>query len=96
MRANKTYQIKGGQLFIRKPTETTDAEGKYSYIVCGMIVTNKPLDDEAVHTISVDDFTYGPSVVSEYQVETAEDTGATFKGMGLDAIMQLPIWKLKL
>lgn len=96
MKVNKTYQIKGGQLFVRKPTETTDMEGKYAYLVCGMIITDKPLEDEAVHTISVDAFTYGQSIVSEYQVETAEDLGSEFKGNNFDGIMRQPIWRLKL
>ena len=96
MKVNKKYGIIGGQLFVRKPIDNTDAVGKYSYIVCGMIVADKPLEDEAIHTISVGDFRYDLSTVSEYQVETAEDLGLDFRGKGFDRIMQEPIWRLKL
>lgn len=96
MKVNKKYGIIGGQLFVRKPIKDTDAVGKYSYIVCGMIVTDKPLEDEAIHTISVGDFRYDLSTVSEYLVETAEDLGAEFKGNNFDGIMRQPIWRLKL
>lgn len=101
MKAQRVYQIEGAQLFIRDVEGATNANGLHSYLVCGLVVTNHPLETEAVHTISVNTPTYGESVVSEYQVETEQeliDKGLTdgFTGKGLDNIMQENIWRLKI
>lgn len=92
------FQIKGGQLFIRDVQGATNTDGKYSYLVCGLIVADKPLETEAIHTISVDGFA---KYVMEHQIETEQeliDKGITdgFTGKGLDNILQENIWRLKI
>lgn len=92
------FQIKGGQLFVRGTENTTNTDGKYSYIVCGLITVDKPLETEAVHTISVDGFA---KYVMEHRVENERELvckGITdgFAGKGLDDIMQENIWRLKI
>ncbi len=92
------FQIKGGQLFVRDMENATKTDGKYSYLVCGLVVVDKPLETESVHTISVDGFA---NFVMEHQVETAQeliDKGITdgFTGKGLDSIMKENIWRLKI
>lgn len=92
------FQILGGQLFVRDMENATNTDGKYSYLVCGLITVDKPIETESIHTISVDGWA---NFVMEHQIETEQeliDKGLTdgFVGKGLDNIMKENIWRLKI
>lgn len=75
-------QIRAGQLFVR---DIGGAKQPNAYMVCGIIVTDEPLQTEATHTFMAPVF---------LPLET-QDVSAVSTGNGLDGIMQEPIWKVK-
>ncbi len=71
-----------GQLFCRIPAGINTPN---TYLVCGLIRTDKPIDDETIHTFSGDVTMYTSRNVKEYS-----------RGNNLDGIMQESIWNLNL
>ena len=69
-----------GQLFVRE----NDALSKNTYLVCGIIRTDKPLEGESVHT-------FGGNI----EVALVENREAEGKGNSLDGIVRTPIWRLR-
>ncbi len=69
-----------GQLFVRE----NDALSKNTYLVCGIIRTDKPLEAESVHTFDGN--------INVALVENRETEG---KGNSLDGIVKEPIWRLR-
>jgi hypothetical protein len=75
-------QIRAGQLFVR---DIAGAKQPNAYMVCGIIVTDQPLQTEATHTFMA------PVFIPLENQDVSERT----RGNGLDGIMQEPIWKVK-
>lgn len=75
-------QIRAGQLFAR---DIAGAKQPNAYLVCGIIVTDQPLETESTHTF------YSPFV----NVLESTDVSKVSSSNGLDGIMQEPIWKVK-
>lgn len=71
-----------GQLFCRIPAGINTPN---TYLVCGLIRTDKPLSDETIHTFSGDVTMYASRNVEKHS-----------RGNGLDGIMTTPIWNLNL
>ena len=69
-----------GQLFVRE----NSALSKNTYLVCGIIRTDKPLEIESVHTFD-----------GNIEVALVENREAEGKGNSLDGIVQEPIWRLR-
>ena len=76
-------QIRAGQLFVR---DIAGAKQPNAYMVCGIIVTDEPLQTEATHTFMAPVF---------LPLET-QDVSAVSTGNGLDGITREPIWKVKI
>lgn len=76
-------KLKVAQLFVRNIIGCKEPN---TYMVCGIIKTDKPLEVESTHLISADDVKfYETTDVREYS-----------KGNGLDGVMQSYIWKVKI
>ena len=71
-----------GQLFVRKPVGINNPN---VYIVCGLIKTDKLIDDETIHTMSIDATIHDSRNVEEYS-----------RGSGFDGIMTTELWNLNL
>lgn len=65
------------QLFIRS------TENKNEYVVCGLIKTKKPYQNESVHVITTD-------CLTNYECKDIHDIS---EGQGLDNLMCEPIWR---
>lgn len=76
-------QIRAGQLFVR---DIAGAKQPNAYMVCGIIVTDEPLQTEATHTFMAPVF---------LPLET-QDVSTVSTGNMLDGIMKEPIWKVKI
>ena len=76
--------LKVGQIFTREIARL-DTEPN-TYLICGIIKTDRPLECEATHIISG-----GPITI--YESKSVEDVS---RGNGLDGIMTEGIWKVKL
>lgn len=75
-------KVNVGQIFIRK---TSDITAENTYLVCGLIKTDKPLEEESVHTFTGD--------ISIIDIENRK-----FSAMGktLDGIIGSPFWRVKI
>lgn len=76
-------KIRVGQLFVRDIYGCTEEN---TYLVCGIIKTDKPLSTETVHLLTADDI----------QIHESKDVSFDSRGNGLDGIMQQPHWKIKI
>ena len=75
--------IKLAQLFVRK----VDGLTKNTYLVCGLLNTETPLQGESVYTL------LGTPV--GLCITGQEDRTSEARGNGLDGIMESPFWKLR-
>ena len=76
-------KIRVAQLFVREPYGCKEEN---TYLVCGLIKTDKPLETEATHILTAD-------LVNLYESKSVEELS---RGNGLDAIMQEGIWRVKI
>lgn len=76
-------KIKVGQLFARR---TVGITAENTYLVCGIIKTDEPLDTESTHLLTAD-------LVS---VLESRDVRTYTKGQSLDGIMTSPLWKVNI
>ena len=76
-------KIKVAQLFTRK---ISVAKEPNTYMVCGIIRTDTPLDVESTHLISADD-------VKLYESRDVSDHS---RGNDIEGVMRSPIWKIRL
>ena len=74
-------RIKIAQLFVRKPGGFL---AKNTYLVCGIIKTDEPLETESTHLLTAD-------VVN---VVESRDVKMYSRGNSLDGIMGSPLWKV--
>ena len=73
-------RFKVAQLFVR------DISGsENTYMVCGIIKTDKPLATEATHIITAD-------LVNIYETENVREIT---KGLDFSGIMTSPLWRVK-
>ena len=71
-----------GQIFTRK---LESRSGGNAYLVCGIIKTNEPLEEEAIHTFT-----------SDAVIHITESVKDVSRGQGLDGIMTSELWRVKL
>lgn len=76
-------KINIGQLFVRN---IFGVKAKNTYLVCGLIKTDEPLDVEHVHTFKADMLTMLDS----------RDAKIFSRGNGLDGIMTSPLWNINI
>lgn len=76
-------KIKVGQLFVRDIYGSTEEN---TYLVCGIIKTDKPLDTEATHLLTAD----------TVNIVESRNIADISRGSGLDGIMTSPIWRVKI
>lgn len=76
-------KINIAQLFVRRPSAFKLPN---TYLVCGIIQTDKPLELETTHIITADMVT----------VIESRDVSSYSRGNGLDGIMTSPLWKVKI
>lgn len=76
-------KIKIGQLFARK---TTGITAKNTYLVCGIIKTDEPLNTEATHILTADLLT----------VLESRDVSEYTRGNNIDGVMMQPLWKINI
>lgn len=76
-------RIKVAQLFVREPCGCKEEN---TYLVCGLMKTDKPLETEATHIFTADQ-------VVLYESRSVEEVS---RGNGLDGIMQEGIWRVKI
>ena len=76
-------KIRVGQLFVRDICGSTEEN---TYMVCGIIKTDKPLDTEATHIFTADMM----NVIESRDVEDISH------GNGFEGIMTSPIWRVKI
>lgn len=76
-------KLKVGQLFVRNILGCTEPN---TYMVCGIIKTDKPLEVESTHLISAED-------VKHYEVKDVREYA---RGVDFNGIMTSPIWKVKI
>lgn len=74
-------KLRVGQLFVREI-----AGSENTYMVCGIIKTDKPLATEATHVITTDSI----------KIWESEDVRETTRGCDFSGIMTSPLWKVKL
>lgn len=73
-------KIRVGQLFVR------DIGGsENTYMVCGLIKTDKPLETETTHIFTAD----------MVNVIESKDVSCHSRGNGFDGIMTSPIWRVR-
>jgi hypothetical protein len=76
-------KLKVAQLFVRNILGCKEPN---TYMVCGIIKTDRPLEVESTHLISADDVKfYETRDVREYS-----------RGNNFDGVMQSHIWKVKI
>lgn len=76
-------RINIGQLFVRRPA---GFKKKNTYLVCGIIQTDEPLDTESTHVLTAD-------MVNILQSKDVSDYA---RGNNLDGIMTSPLWQVKI
>lgn len=76
-------KIKVGQLFVRV---TSGIKEENTYLVCGIIKTDKPLDTEATHIFTAD----------TVNIIESRDVSDISRGNNLDGIATSPIWRVKI
>lgn len=76
-------KLRVAQLFVRNIIGCKEPN---TYMVCGIIKTDKPLEVESTHLISADNVKfYETRDVKEYS-----------RGCNIDGVMLSPIWKVKI
>lgn len=75
-------KIKIAQLFVRRPS---GFKLENTYLVCGIIKTDEPLQLEAMHIVTAD----------MVDVLESKDVSLYSRGNCLDGIMTSPLWKVK-
>lgn len=76
-------KLRVGQLFIR---DIAGSKEPNTYMVCGIIKTDIPLEVESTHLISADD-------VKIYEIRDVKEYA---RGNGFEGIMTSPIWRVKI
>ena len=76
-------KIKVGQLFAREIAGSTEEN---TYLVCGIIKTDKPLETESIHIFTAD-------MVNVLETNYIKHIAC---GNNLDGLMQERIWKVKI
>lgn len=76
-------KIKVAQLFVREPYGCKEEN---TYLVCGLIKTNTPLETEATHIFTAD-------LITLYESKSVKEVS---EGNGLDGIMKEGIWRVKI
>ena len=76
-------KINIGQLFVRKPV---GFNAKNTYLVCGIIKTDEPLNLEHVHTFKSDMLT----------ILDRRDVKPFSRGNNLDGVMTSPLWNINI
>ena len=76
-------KIKVGQLFARRTTEIT---AENTYLVCGIIKTDEPLNTETTHLLTAD----------FVNVLESRDVSEYTRGNNLDGVMTTPLWKVNI
>lgn len=76
-------KIKVGQLFARR---TVGITAENTYLVCGIIKTDQPLDTETTHLLTAD----------LVNILESRDVRAYTRGNNLDGIMTSPLWKVNI
>ena len=76
-------KIKVGQLFTRVTSGITEEN---TYLVCGIIKTDEPLDTEATHIFTTD----------MINIIESRDVSDISRGNNLDGIATSPIWRVKI
>ena len=76
-------KIRVGQLFVRDIYSGTEEN---TYMVCGIIKTDKPLDTETTHIFTAD-------MMNVIESRNVEDISI---GNGFEGIMTSPIWRVKI
>lgn len=76
-------RINLGQLFVR---HTAGITARNTYLVCGIIKTDEPLDTESTHLFTADMVT---------MLET-RDVKSFSAGNDLDGVARSPIWKINI
>ena len=74
-------KIRVGQLFARR---TAGMTAENTYLVCGIIKTDEPLNTETVHLLTAD----------LVNVLESQDVKEYTRGNGLDGIMTSPLWRV--
>ena len=76
-------KIKVGQLFARR---TAGITAENTYLVCGIIKTDEPLDTESTHLLTAD----------LVNVLESRDVKEYTRGNNLDGVMTSPLWKVNI
>ena len=76
-------KIRVGQLFARVTSGITEEN---TYLVCGIIKTDKPLNTEATHIFTTDTM----------NIIESRDVSDISRGTNLDGIATSPIWRVKI
>ena len=76
-------KIKVGQLFARR---TAGMTAENTYLVCGIIKTDKPLNTETVHLLTSD----------FVNILESRDVSDYTRGNNLDGVMTSPLWKVNI
>lgn len=74
-------KFKVAQLFVRNISGSEN-----TYMVCGIVKTDKPIATEATHIITAD-------LVNIWE---SEDVSTTTKGCDFSGIMTSPLWRVKI
>ena len=76
-------KLKVAQLFTRK---ISAAKEPNTYMVCGIIRTDEPLDVESTHIFSADDL----------KLYESKDVSEITKGCDFSGVMTAPLWRVKI
>ena len=76
-------KIKIGQLFARR---TVGITAENTYLVCGIIKTDEPLDTESTHLLTAD----------LVNILESRDVRTYTRGENLDGVMTTPLWKVNI
>lgn len=76
-------KLKVAQLFVRNILGCKEPN---TYMVCGIIRTDKPLEVESTHLISAE----------ELKFYETKDVREHSRGNNLDGVMRSPVWKVKI
>lgn len=76
-------KIKVGQLFARR---TTGITAENTYLVCGIIKTDEPLDTETTHLLTA----------NLVDVLESRDVREYTRGQNLDGVMTSPLWTVNI
>ena len=76
-------KIRVGQLFARR---TVGITAENTYLVCGIIKTDEPLNTESTHLLTAD----------LVNVLESRDVKEYTRGNNLDGVMTSPLWKVNI